>query len=322
MSSVEQLLILDQDFDNKMTKDILPWIKSTATDAFVDTSDHIRLHYIYVPAVGAKNGTIVISHGFCEFIPKYYEVIYYFANMGYDVYMHEYRGHGFSTRQIDDKDKVYVGDFDDYVLDLETMVDKVVIPHVEDRNQLYLFAHSMGGCVGSLYLEKHPDVFAKAILSSPMMKMNVGSTPRWLVKILFAASMVLSLETCYTPGQHGFDDRYVFATSSAMSQPRYAFAFNQRKHTYEYRTYGSTYAWASAGLRATKRLLKNADKIACPVLLFQAGMDSMVLPEGHQDFLAKANGVTFVRFENTKHEIFNGPDDTRKEYYQRIFDFL
>ena len=49
---------------------------------------------------------------------------------------------------------------------------------------LFLFGHSMGGCVSALFLEKYPDTFKAAVLTSPMLKMLFGTMPDFAVGTL------------------------------------------------------------------------------------------------------------------------------------------
>jgi lysophospholipase len=57
-------------------------------------------------------------------------------------------------------------------------------------------------------------------------------------------------------------------------------------------------------------------------LLFQAGLDGMVKPEGQEAFVRETGQTELVRYENSKHEIFNATADVRQDYYKRIFEFL
>ena len=104
----------------------------------------------------------MISHGFSEFAEKYNEVIYYFLQHGCSVYILEHRGHGYSEREVSDDQKVYIRDFEDYIKDLDCFMKKM--NYRMERHRI-LFAHSMGGAVAARYIEEHPKVFERAILS-------------------------------------------------------------------------------------------------------------------------------------------------------------
>ena len=86
-------------------------------------------------------------------------MIYYFLQAGYSVFIAEHRGHGRSERRLSNMDKVYVESFAQYVRDLRIFVNKIVKRH---QNEMILFAHSMGGAIGALYLQRYPGVFQKA----------------------------------------------------------------------------------------------------------------------------------------------------------------
>ena len=190
------------------------------------------------------------------------------------------------------------------------------------RKKYFLYAHSMGGCIATLYLEQHPEVFQSAILSAPLLQMNFGKVPEWTVGILMMWSRSAKWDLRYVPGQKGFDNVYVFATSSAQSETRYSYVFSERQREPHYTSYGGTYAWTVASVRAIKKAHKDAGKIKTPILLFQAGQDTMVKPEGQNRFVQETKQTRMVRFEDSKHEIFNALEEVRKPYYKNIFEFL
>ena len=128
-----------------------------------------------------KKGTIVISYGFTESCLKYHELIYYFYLQGYKVAIMDHRGHGKSMREVEDHTIVHIGLFSRYVKDLHRFVKTVVKPMAKDL-PLYLYAHSMGGCIGAFYLEQYPEDFAKAVLNAPMLGVNLGGVPSWAAR--------------------------------------------------------------------------------------------------------------------------------------------
>lgn len=101
---------------------------------------------------------VVISHGFCEFAEKYNEVAYQFLRAGYSVYVPEHRGHGYSGREVDDPELVHVQSYDSYVTVLRGLWRPVVSPKEEYR---IVFAHSMGGAIAILALERYPQLLRR-----------------------------------------------------------------------------------------------------------------------------------------------------------------
>ncbi len=318
---VSQLVVTDENFTETMEKKILPWKSFEIKEEYFESFDGRKIHTEY--AIHPKEkAAIVISHGFCEFAPKFYEVMYYMYQMGYSVFFIEHRGHGFSERAdcISELDRVYVKSYDEYVEDFHIFIDTIV-KRESKTGCLYLYAHSMGGAIGTLFLERYPDVFKKAVLSSPMLEVNCGEYPDWAVKLLILFAKIARWDTKYVPGQKGFDGKYVFKTSSSTSEPRYAYIFKQREMVPSYTSYGGTYAWLSASLAATKEIEKNAARVQIPVLLVQAGKDTMVKPKGQEIFAQKSGNTRLLRFDESKHELFTARYEILLPYYQEVFDF-
>lgn len=316
----DDFFIGEEEFEERMNSDLLEFRKEHYKEGTFFGVDDKRIHYVFLKHPNER-AAVVISHGFCEFVRKYDEVIYYFYQLGYSVYLVEHRGHGYSYRLLDEMDKVHATNFFDYERDFKIFIDQVVKKESPDA-ELFLFAHSMGGCIGALVLEEYPKLFKAAVLSSPMMEMNYGKVPKCMVKLLADWSVLANWQTRYVPGKHGFDNVYAFSTSSTLSEPRYAYIFRLRQEIPQYRTYGATYGWTREALKGSKRAVKNASKITAPVLLLQAGFDTMVMPKAQEKFVARANNAKMVRFADSKHEIFNALETTRKSYWNEVFTFF
>lgn len=316
----QSMIFSEEAFEEAMENKIKPWVREHVKDGFLETSDGTKIHYVY-GLHEKERGAIVISHGFCEFIKKYDEVMYYFYQMGYSVFMHEHRGHGYSDRVVEDLDKVYVKDYQEYVKDMDEFIDAIV-KKKSVTGRLFLFAHSMGGCIAANYLEAYPDCFQAAVLSSPMLQMNFKKTPEWVVSLLALWSQIMKKDYEYIPGHHGFRRQPSFATSSCLSKLRYDYTFNHRLSDEHYTTCGSTYGWARASMKGVKRAIRNGKKVKTPILLFQAGLDSLVKPKGQIRFVAKTPQTKLVVYDESKHEIYSASDEIRRDYFERIFAFL
>ena len=187
-----------------------------------------------------------------------------------------------------------------------------------------LFAHSMGGAVAARYIEEHPKVFERAILSSPMFRMQTGKYPWWVAKMTADFYVRTKRGERYAAGQTGFDSRPDFEHSSCISRERYDYIFEKRLKNSRYQTNGSTYGWLLAAMRATETLMrkKNLERIKIPVLIFIAGNDQMVDNRAIAVFENRVETAAIVCMPASKHEIFNADYQTRCRYYQEIFDFI
>ena len=320
--NIENLLIGEDDYEIKMENVVVPWAKDNVRDTYFTASDGARLHYHFAIPEDPK-AVIVMVHGFCEFYPKYHEMSYYYYQMGYAFFFLEQRGHGFSRRYVEEMDKVTVDSYDSYVQDLKEFIT-FVIDREESVKRLkkILFAHSMGGAVSSLYLIKNPDTFDAAILSSPMIKMSIGNHSEFSVRMLMALSVILRWNEKFVPGQSGFTGVEDFENSSTLSPKRFHYIFTQRVNHKQYQTWGGTYAWTRASIKATDYLDKNLEKIKTPVLLFEAGRDNKVEASGIQALRNRGKNVQYEYLSESKHEIFNSTDKDRVRYYKILFDFI
>ena len=145
--------------EERMEKEAEPFLQKIRKSGIMKLSGDKGLYYELYPQKDAK-GTIVISYGFTESCLKYYELIYYFYREGYQAAIMDHRGHGRSMREVEDMTVVHIELFSRYVKDLHHFVETKVKPMAKE-GPLYLFAHSMGGCIGAFYLEQYPDDFKR-----------------------------------------------------------------------------------------------------------------------------------------------------------------
>jgi lysophospholipase len=278
------------------------------------------IYYEFYPRQAAK-GTIVISHGFTESCEKYHELIYYMHREGYEVGIPDHRGHGNSVREVEDPQIVHVDNFEYYVKDLHSFVRQVVTPNAKNQ-PLYLFAHSMGGCIGVLYLEQHSGVFKKAVLSAPMLGINNGNVPDWAAKILCggAAFFGKKKKKLFTMGDFNPDETY--RDSGGNSEARHVYYLQRRCENTKLQTSAASYGWAGQALKASKSAIepKNAARITIPVILFAATDDTFVRPKEQDLFLERIpNGRKIV--VESRHEIYRHDNIVLGAYLAEIFEF-
>jgi lysophospholipase len=120
----------EEGFKNAVETTLKPWLAETVTGGKFTSFDGARIQYYRALNPNAK-AVIVMVHGFCEFFGKFHEPAYNFWENGYSVYFIEQRGHGGSDRSVKEYDHVDVSDFSEYVEDLKTFLDKVVLPQTQ-----------------------------------------------------------------------------------------------------------------------------------------------------------------------------------------------
>ncbi|QXW29708.1 alpha/beta fold hydrolase [Aeromonas sanarellii] len=258
---------------------------------------------------------ILIVNGRVESYLKYQELAWDLWRQGYSLYLIDHRGQGLSGRMLADPEKGYVDQFDDYVVDLKQFHDEVIA--ADKPAKLFLLAHSMGGAISARYLERWPDDMQAAVLSSPMMGINLGGLPKWLAKGLAATMGRVGGwfgEAPYGPGQGPYEDHGFADNELTHSEARYQ-AFRQvyAQHP-QIRLGGATAHWIHQGIAGSDAAVANAGAIKTPLLVLQAGDDSVVDNAAQDAFCANARceGGKPLRIEGAWHELFIEADPQRQ----------
>ena len=268
---------------------------------------------------------ILIVNGRVESYLKYQELAWDLWRQGYSLYLIDHRGQGMSGRMLSDHDKGYVDQFDDYVVDMKQFHDQIIM--ADKPAKLFLLAHSMGGAISARYLERWPDDIRAAVLSSPMLGINLGGLPKWLAKGLATTIGTVGGwfgEPPYGPGQGPYQDHGFADNELTHSQSRYQ-AFRQiyEQHP-QIKLGGATAHWIYQGITGADAAIADAGAIKTPLLLLQAGNDSVVDNAAQDAFCTKASceGGKPLRIEGAWHELFIESDDKRQPALTAMLDFF
>lgn len=303
-----------------MQTEVEPYIDALKTTGYFTSSDEAALYYEQY-LLDKPLAHIVISHGFTESSQKYKEVIYYFLKSGYSVSILDHRGHGYSDRMIDDSSKVYIDTFDTYLNDLKDFMDEVVLPVSMDLPH-FLYAHSMGGGIGALFIERYPDYFDAAVLSSPMMQIDTGSYPKPIAELVAKLMVLTGQGKDYVFGHGPYEDDLNFEESAANSKERYLYFAQKKQNNEALQLGGATFKWLNASLNATKSLIQNAKDAMIPVLVFQSENDTLVKPGGQYAFVKGAPDATLIYVPDAKHELYLADNEVMIPYFNTIFNFF
>ena len=270
-----------------------------------------------------QKGSIVICHGIGEYTEKYNELIYYFINSGYSVFIIEHRGNGRSGRLGGDDGQISVEKFDYYIEDFKKFLDKVVVPHSSNK-KLLLFAHSMGGGIGTIFLEKYPEYFKGAVLSSPMHKIHTGKAPAFIADLLSMLLVTIGKQYKYMPGQKPYTGQRKFPNRTTNCEERYNYQYNKILKNKMFQTGGASARWYFEASKATRylRKRKNISKVKIPVMLIQSQCDTHVVGKAHYKFGEYAENCQIIIAENAKHESYFEVDDITAQVIKNIIDFF
>ncbi len=283
----------------------------------------VSLYYELFPMKENK-GTVVICHGFTETAAKFHEWIYNLMRQGYQVAIMEHRGHGYSQRQVPEKDLVHVDHFEDYVTDFHAFVHRIVLQKMKvDPGRFYLYGHSMGGCISARYIETYPDDFAKCILNAPMMGIDFGKLPLPIAKAMCLFNMWTGRGLHHITGQGLFNVYPDFNACSATSRPRYYYYHRIKSAQPKFQTSRASWKWGWESIKAGEKAcrVEEVNKIRIPVMMFVAERDGLVSRPAQMLFLSRfVNGKAYL-VKGSKHEIYGSQNEILKDYLAAVTEF-
>ena len=283
--------------------------------------DGLSVHYEYY-LVEKPRGCLVMVHGFTEFSKKYYELCWYFLNQGYHVFLHDLRGHGLSGRQVENLSLAHVDCYEDYVEDLKQFMQQIVRPAAGEL-PVYLFGHSMGGAIVTLYLMEEGKDISKAVLSSPMVVPVTPLPPKFLVR--YTAKMAKKEGwSARFPHASNFNPNPSFERSADASESRFRRHIELRLSDKRYQNSSSTNSWMYHTLQVDRKLLdkEKLAKVKTKILLLQAGKDKVVLLKPQNKLAKRLPHCRMELFPEAKHTIFNAGQAVLHRYVALVLEFL
>ena len=260
--------------------------------------------------VDAPRGALVIAPGRREPFLRYCELVHDLRDAGYDVFLIDHRGQGWSDRFLADRHRAHVDHFDAFVADLHTFLTGVVQPARYRR--VVGLAHSMGGAILTRYAELHPDTFHQLVLSAPMHAIDTKEYPEPLAHALALKATLLGLGDVYAPHEAPPEPAAPLSTSDTThSGPRWEMRQYIERVFPELTLGGSTLRWLKECLDGTRALRASASALRTPILMFQADEDAYVLRCGQDEVCRRAARCDAVRFPGARHEILMERDAIR-----------
>ena len=287
-------------------------------EGFFEGVDGAQIYYEYFLCDGAR-GSVVLLHGMSEFTCKHYELAWYLLHQGYSVFMYDHRCHGKSQRLTPRSDLIHVEHFSDYVQDLDIFVRTVVKPVAQ--GPLYLYGHSMGGAVSLFYLDAHPGVFDKAVLSSPLFEPVVGAPVPIAAISAFKDQLLRGPKSKLTHCR----DFSAQIPDQWLHDPKCSRNLYMLRLRLEESCYQTTPMSARFALRAlylTPRLLRLAKHITTPHLLISGEEDTVVNTRPHHRYARRAPMCSFVSVPDGKHAMTCDHEAQVAVHTHLVLDFL
>lgn len=283
--------------------------------------DGVPIHYAQFVQQKPDFPTIIIVPGRCESYLKYQELSFDLYHQGYNLFIIDHRGQGLSGRLLPNSNKGYVTKFQDYVDDFQYFVENIVT--LQCSNKPYILAHSMGGAIAVRFMQDFPNAIEAAVLSSPMLGFYSGLLPNSVAKLLVAIEVrtnnIMSKNPWYFLGQKDYSPTSFAENKLTHSIPRYMQFVNLYKNTPTIQLGGVTSHWLAESISAQKEIFAKIFQLKTPILLLQAGSDTIVCQLAQNSFCQQLHALQPQscpqglpsRIDNAYHELFFETDDHR-----------
>jgi alpha-beta hydrolase superfamily lysophospholipase len=250
-------------------------------------SDGVRLfERLWEPE--EKRATLILVHGLNDHSGRYEGVARRLAARGYAVRAFDLRGHGRSGGG-----RLWVGSFDEYLQDVGVFLD-----HVGGEYPIFLFGHSMGGAIVTLFaIARRLDV-ESVILSAPALKAGSGIPPALVGLTNLFDRFLPRAPVAFLNPRHLSRDSTV--TESAIKDPLVSLLPPPARTGAEL-------------LRATGRIGESMEEITLPLLVMHGTADRLTDHRGSEEFYRRASSTdkTFRLYEGFYHELLNDPEADR-----------
>lgn len=289
----------------------------------LQTEDGTRIRYARWRATSRRRrGTVLLLQGRAEFIEKYFETANDLRRRGFAVATFDWRGQGGSQRFLRDRNKGHVDSFDQYVQDVECVMQQVVL--ADCPPPYFILAHSTGAAVALLYTSRARTQVERMVLTAPLLGLRSKSR-----RVLMAASGLMSYL--------GLAESYVFGGSRTLVQ---TLPFNINPLTSDRGRYdrisaiiaerpdlglGSpTVGWLHAAMEAADYFASPEfpEIVQLPVLMVICGADTVISNHMIEMMSSRMKTGAHVLIPGARHEILSEADRYRDQFWSAFSSFV
>lgn len=284
-----------------------------AQTQWVDGAGGLRLRTALFPATQPR-GSVVLNTGRTEFIEKYYEVVGELLARGFTVLVHDWRGQGESDRLLPDRLKGHAQGAAAFLDDLDTILAcfKQSLPR-----PWIVMGHSMGGAITLLHLLERSSPFQAAVLSSPMIGVNLHGRSLFARLSITARRLIGRLgDYVETPTSPPWEDQFP-GNSVSHDEDRFMRTLRLLEAHHDLALGGPTWGWLDFALTAAETIQSHpgASGLAIPVHVVAAGQESLADTPATQAFCKRLSRGDCVVAPDAKHEILMEQDPSRAIFW-------
>lgn len=310
------MMTLIQSPDNPIPADVV-------TD-LVTTPDGAQIRFARWKAVTRPcKGTVILLHGRAEYIEKMFETVVNLQNMGFDVLTFDWRGQGGSSRLLKDPRRGYIDSFDQYLVDLDTIIEEVALP--DCTGPYYILGHSTGSLVALLAAPQFGNRIRRMVLCAPLLKLGNLSFSQNTLKYLSGLLTTIGLGEVYMAGGASPQESRPFVGNKLTSDlDRFNRSQTFASENAELTIGGPTASWLFAAIKAMEQLGEPEfyGQITIPTLLISAGMDQVVNPQAVEELGQRLRSGSTLTVDSARHELLHERDIYREQVLSAFETFV
>lgn len=320
--------ISEANYEASYQEKIIPVLNNYKYGTF--TGQHtVKIHYATYTTNEATTRCLVVLPGRSEQIQKYAEVVHDLDTGKlagqFKYFLMDHRGQGSSDRMLtknsSDYTKGYVDEFENYTLDLKTFLDTVVAK--TNCSEKLLLAHSLGAGISIDFLQRFPEYFDRAALTSPMLKIQTAPYKYAVARSIVLASMAAGLGSKFAIGQKAFNPTRNFEANTFTSSPaRYEMAMSTFEHFPKTQLGGVTNRWLNETMKRTKHMRGLYGEIRIPLRVYHAGIESYSEPVEMVRLCEEAPYCQRTFLPTSKHEVLMDRDVNRDVVIAGLEEFF
>lgn len=307
----------------------------------------------WIPSSQNRAGVVVHFNGRTEFIERNIYTYKDLLDRGFEVWAFDWRGQGFSRRQINEKQKHSIDTFDTYLSDASYFIENIA-KIKQAKGKKVLLAHSMGGQIALRYVleDKNKNTFDHVVLTSPLLRVPKDN---WFVRLgnriktstgfgkscIFGEKEIwksefVNGESCLKAKEILVNKLIKFEESEKYSHDLTKMAEinclvvssqdSNGKESPDLRLACPTSDWLHATFDSTDSVMAKAKELSTPTLIVRAKPDKAVDNDAQDKFcaLAKIDCKTIEKISDTQtgHELLIELQPIRKHFLTLFDDFI
>ena len=287
------------------------------------TGDGAELRAVRWAGGPQPRGTVVVLPGRAEFIEKYFETIGELLTRGFAVVGLDWRGQGLSERQLRNRRKGHIDDFEIYERDLVAL--RVQVLEALCPRPWFALGHCMAAAILINQARGRRSPFTRIVATSPMIdpyRLRFKTGARLFVEGLD----IIGLGGAYVPGGHGRSFfRKPFAENIITSDPaRYARTAAIVEAAPELAIGDPTIGWSNAAFRLMRQFEDPdyARRTLTPILIVAAGADGVMSTPAIEHFASRLKAGRFITIPYAAHDILIERDPFRAQFWAAFDAFI